>query len=251
MKSLNSLKCISLSMILAIAGACDYQAPTNAEEQLSEDGERAASITNGTLDTGHKQVVVVLCGDAFCTGTLVGDRTVVTAAHCIEGEQCLIGSDYTKEAEVILGKGLKHEAYDEDAIINDIAIIKLEETPKTIEKAPLYTQAPKIGDGLTLVGYGRTSSYTKLQPAKRVAYTKVSKVNPAQISFAGSQSTCSGDSGGPAFITLDGQDYLAGVASYVVMPCGQLGTNTRVDTYVDWIMSNASDDSIQTLQTAE
>jgi secreted trypsin-like serine protease len=47
--------------------------------------EIAQSITNGTVDEGDSAVVALLAsGQAYCTGTVVAERLVLTAAHCLQ-----------------------------------------------------------------------------------------------------------------------------------------------------------------------
>ena len=51
--------------------------------------------------------------------------------------------------------------------------------------------------------------------------------------------SCNGDSGGPAYVEVDGEVQLAGATSRATknftQPCGDGGIYTRVDRYVDWI----------------
>ena len=55
--------------------------------------------------------------------------------------------------------------------------------------------------------------------------------------------SCNGDSGGPAYILLNGKRMLAGATSRATRnftrPCGDGGIYTRVDKYLDWIKTNA------------
>ncbi|MCA9665273.1 MAG: trypsin-like serine protease, partial [Myxococcales bacterium] len=63
----------------------------------------------------------------------------------------------------------------------------------------------------------------------------ISKLYQVEFRFDGGQSTCKGDSGGPAFATLGGREVQIGVTSRGAMPCGTSAIDTRVDTFVDWI----------------
>lgn len=45
--------------------------------------------------------------------------------------------------------------------------------------------------------------------------------------------TCNGDSGGPAFVTIDGTEYVAGVTSYGDSACAKVGVHTAVQDYYD------------------
>jgi secreted trypsin-like serine protease len=60
--------------------------------------------------------------------------------------------------------------------------------------------------------------------------------------------TCKGDSGGPVYIDIDGQWFLAGATSRGVSPtpgavsdpqrlCGDGGIYVRIDKYLDWVKS--------------
>jgi uncharacterized protein (TIGR03382 family) len=49
------------------------------------------------------------------------------------------------------------------------------------------------------------------------------------------QGTCNGDSGGPVFITRNGQEEIAGITSYGDDACQQFSSSTRVDTDLDFL----------------
>lgn len=50
--------------------------------------------------------------------------------------------------------------------------------------------------------------------------------------------TCSGDSGGPAFIEENGKIYLAGITSRGDFLCNGIGVYTSVPAFIDWIISH-------------
>ena len=52
---------------------------------------------------------------------------------------------------------------------------------------------------------------------------------------------CKGDSGGPLYCSVGGQQYLVGIVSYGRVPCAQANVPTvfaRVSTYMSWIDNN-------------
>jgi secreted trypsin-like serine protease len=53
--------------------------------------------------------------------------------------------------------------------------------------------------------------------------------------------SCNGDSGGPAYVQVDGEWHLAGATSRAtassLRPCGDGGIYTRIDAYEEWIRS--------------
>lgn len=50
---------------------------------------------------------------------------------------------------------------------------------------------------------------------------------------------CSGDSGGPAFVTRNGKEYVLGITSYGDEECTAYGVSTSVPDYYDWLVKKA------------
>jgi hypothetical protein len=61
----------------------------------------------------------------------------------------------------------------------------------------------------------------------------------------GAPDTCTGDSGGPAYLPIDGEMALVGVTSYNFDPqiCGGAGAYTLVPAYLDWIETELAAES--------
>jgi len=100
------------------------------------------------------------------------------------------------------------------------------------------------GETFTAVGYGlglRTSSPGQspprfsLQLRRNLAESRYEALHEDQISFlqniqAGYSGICFGDSGGPYFYAVDGEDILVGVIDLVDPNCIALGGGQRLDT---------------------
>jgi len=143
---------------------------------------------------------------------------------------------------------------------NDIALIRLRTpavgatatwTPPLPDTAGLGFTAADIGIPLDFVGYGRTwfASYTgylqhvtgelhalgcgdiagcgPAEPTKEIGYLQNS--DPRGIG------PCNGDSGGPAFISRNGVDYVAGITARGDAACTQYGLSTRVDAHIAFV----------------
>jgi hypothetical protein len=126
-------------------------------------GRRGGFISNGHDDPGHP--TVGLLHPTLCTATLVGGRTVLTAAHCIEepGPYSirLDGKDYevttlTPHPEYA---GAGKVSGEPEEFAHDLAVLRLAEVPG-VTPSPLLARAPAAGEKLVLVGYGATSFET-------------------------------------------------------------------------------------------
>lgn len=213
-------------------------------------GARGAAITDGEEHSGHPAVGVLRGGRGFCTATLVGTRTVLTAAHCV-----LPGNQHTFEAEgqsyVSRAKEgvVVHPQWQPDPTklsLHDIALVLLETAPQ-VEPRAINREPTAVAEGLplTLVGYGRAGTDIPGLGTKRIATNTVDRVEATRFRFSGTGggqgSTCHGDSGGPALATIDGQEVIVGITSTASETCGDYTWDTRTDAYLDWLASHAAD----------
>ena len=102
----------------------------------------------------------------------------------------------------------------------DIAILILDEEIQGVTPMSFMTDAPVVGEELTLVGYGHggTTNHPIYDfPTLREGYTELEEVDALHIAWYfdgdGEQSSTHGDSGGPSFVERDGELVIAGVTS--------------------------------------
>jgi hypothetical protein len=227
--------------------ACASDTADSNEANIDSSGDE---IVGGTTTSAYSYVVAVgNAQGAFCSGTVVSKRTVVTAAHCAPGiTRVFFGPRAARPtASIAVVREIAHPGYDENSMTNDVAVLALA-SDAPVQPAPLLREGLAnngtwIGPDFTFVGYGITNGTTGAGfGVKRVVKFPIAAVGPARVGgTAGTidatqfyyrtagKNTCSGDSGGPAFATKNGVLLLAGVTSYGDGPCRVDGVQQRTD----------------------
>lgn len=253
-----NLNKLLLSGILAslTVTAC---APTTSTNSIQKTDD---AIIGGTEveATDSIQSSIVAVYDAFegqiCTGSLISKNLVLTAAHCIgfftEDMHIFFGTVITKESErrqvvAVEVSQVWENRRNEDTDTGDIAILKFSgDLPEGYKPAKFLGNKTylKAGAEVILAGYGISDGKTG-EGIGILRRTSAKIDNPAfsisEFLVDQTQGTgaCHGDSGGPAYISIRGQLYLAGVVSRGVKDeandCSQYGAFTNTLYYKSWI----------------
>lgn len=228
------------ALSLAAASGCGPSEYADRYVERSED-----NIVGGTKFVGLPAVGTLLYdGNQHCTGTLIGKRTVLTAAHCVDGftasrMQFGIGPSLSSLESVVAVKNLRrHPAYNAQSIANDIATVELT-SDAPVEPMPVAQTLGQgdVGADFLFVGYGLSNGIKGTGAGtKRAVWIEISELGDTQFAYSDvGKNTCNGDSGGPAFVERNGELQIAGVTSFGDSNCTQYGVDTRVDAFLDFL----------------
>ncbi|CAC5399727.1 Chymotrypsin-like serine proteinase,Trypsin delta [Mytilus coruscus] len=204
-----------------------------------------------------------------CGGSIIGEKWVVTAAHCVEGSpvsslRIAAGSTtWNSGGETrLLSSFTMHPDYDGfgDGFPNDIAVLELESAlpfSSSIAKIEMADdEGDFAGDKCMITGWGLTNDEPGLPDVlQEVTMTVLSNtdctdrwstvtgadINGGHICIGNDQdsgkSACNGDSGGPMQCELQGTTYLAGATSWGISGCGvgYPSVYTRISFFRNWI----------------
>lgn len=195
-------------------------------------------------------------GQALCTGTLLANDLVLTAAHCVDHDpQGIVVVFAAKLKGVQLEQTRRVLKYAQnprwkqthpETDRGDLALVEFAGgVPEGFAPVKLAPKELKLSEGedVTMAGYGVTNAEThKGSGTLRMTKTKVagSRGQTEIISDGRKTSVCFGDSGGPAFVQ-DGTELVQwGVASAVSSDgCDAAIVHTELMPYEAWLTTTA------------
>lgn len=202
--------------------------------------------------------------EPICTATLIAPDMILTAAHCVSNLASfelgfrLGASPFTPTVDRQISTVHKHPNYvDFDKFQpwtfqngHDLAILKLTRPITEVAPVNLYLgdATPVLGEPARLVGYGATDvTVIAGEPTpvgggiRRASTVRFSQLTAQALRYDfGGMGACNGDSGGPAFIEVDGAWAQVGVTSWGDGNCERFGFYQRLDIHADWIRGLAT-----------
>ncbi|XP_004713421.1 coagulation factor IX [Echinops telfairi] len=216
------------------------------------------------------QVLLKWGGIALCGGTIINEKWVVTAAHCLKhgdnitviaGEHDIEKEDATEQKRNVI-QAIPHHSYNaaKNAYNHDIALLELD-APLTLSSyvTPICIANKEHTNLFLKFGPAYVSGWGKVLNRGRTAtilqYLKVPLVDRAMCLQStsstiyknmfcagyreGEKDSCQGDSGGPHFTEVEGTNFLTGIISWgeECAMKGKYGIYTKVSRYVNWIQA--------------
>lgn len=201
----------------------------------------------------------------LCTGIVINQDLVLTAAHCLEpglnyklyeldAERNPVFHDLAK---TVVHPRFSRATFDANRATADIALLKVA-TPLPAKFVPATLAGPRsrvaVGERFIVVGYGVTAprdnrTAAVLRRADLIATGQPGNLqlrlfDPATKGDTPGLGACTGDSGGPAYEERNGKRLVYGVISWTTGPklgsgCGGLTGVTPLELYLAWISETA------------
>uniref|UniRef100_A0A8C5MR58 Uncharacterized protein n=1 Tax=Leptobrachium leishanense TaxID=445787 RepID=A0A8C5MR58_9ANUR len=248
---------------------------TKTMRELEEDRQRQTGFVFNSLSPLPWFQVLIRShrGYEICSGSLISNRWVLSAAHCFEAvnpHHVTVG-DYDKfrrdqdEQKIAVLKFFSHPHYFAEHYDHDIALLYLRSPVIFNEYArPICLPTPSLGRLLTQEGeIGQVSGWGATRymgPSSRFllrvrlpivkqedCIASTAKMFTGNMFCAGYRTevkdSCQGDSGGPFAVAYRQTWYLVGVVSWGEKCAseGKFGVYTRVANYIPWIKETIID----------
>lgn len=207
-------------------------------------------------------------GQTFCGGTLINNKNILTAGHCMIGQDessfhAVLGeTDLTSispESRYRISKISVHPQFSGPPnYFNDLSLLELDrmvEFSQKVSPACLPKAGPRIYGVLMISGWGLMQDEAKRQPKRLKEGVVIQKAQSYCSKMYGSkftskhicansrtQDVCNGDSGGPLMLKSRGKIFVVGVVSFGYV-CGYYpypAVFTRTAEYLEWIFQTTS-----------
>jgi secreted trypsin-like serine protease len=234
----------------------------------------SSNIVNGVAvssDSPIAKTTVMVLGkyqrfSYTCSGIIISKKIILTAAHCLGPYESaalsvFFGVNKNKNGITVnVTKHIRPDNYDEKRVYdrNDIALLLLDkEIPNGFEAVKLGSEVDVLNseDMVTLAGYGINVVSMPSKGDGGIGILRSVEQNIINPNYGSTEiliniknkGTCSGDSGGPAFIKKDNEFILVGNASRMtdkdIVPgskptqyaCSEEIVYTNILKQLDWI----------------
>lgn len=250
-----------LSSAVALSACAPGASNTQADEAATQSGIIGGSeVKAGSALTKSIVALYDTVQGQLCTGTLLPNNIVVTAAHCmaLKPQDLLVifGTKVDKSAQARKVTGAEANPNyaihgDEEKDNGDIAVVHFEGTvPAGYQPAQVLTDVSKLKNGasVTLAGYGisdgknKTGAGVLRSVSVKIADAKFSETE-VKLDQRQGRGACHGDSGGPAYVSVGGKSYVWGVTSRgtddMYDLCNQFAVYTSIPAHLEWVQKTS------------
>ena len=213
--------------------------------------------------------IYLISGNYQCGGSIISPGWAVTAAHCVKNTSgntispSLMAITAGSSTPTISGtkyyvsQVIPHPNFNSTTLDNDIALLKISSTIRCTNCKPIkLMRVENAVEGYTdpgtmawVTGWGLTDEArnivpTNLQKAQMpvvsnsvagIVWGSIPSTDIMAGYLNGNKDACSGDSGGPMSVYVDGEYKLAGIVSWGSTKCDTYGGYTRVSDLETWI----------------
>jgi secreted trypsin-like serine protease len=269
--------CLLLASTLLLTSACSRQPEAFQENPITSSWEQLSSESSGivggievsTADAIASSTVALYNpqSGSLCTASLIGRNLAITAAHCADFQvensvlifdrKLPVADSKTDPVYRRVTKAKIHPQYQQaktEKNHGDIALIRFSgDLPAGYQPIKVLREKSFLKNGMevTIAGYGMLS----MEPAMESSNLMKASIELSDVNFSESEvlfhqfegrGACHGDSGGPAFVTINGVNVLFAVTSRAATEkggstCLEGSIYTSVSFYLPWLRTVAAE----------
>jgi V8-like Glu-specific endopeptidase len=228
-----------LIWILVVGCAGDGGDPASRLRQAIHHGRAANDPAVPALVERRKQCEE-MATTVVCSGVLVAESVVLTAAHCVPGsprdalEVRWGGADAAPTAYQAIVASELEPRYERQYDDHDLALVWLDQPANA---GPVALPGPLVSESLVgeiarVVGFGEAGGAGGSPGEELEGAVRITAVGGTTLTYEPATAmTCRGDSGGPVYVEVDGVRTLVGITTSGDEACERIGVAVRVDAH--------------------